>query len=327
MENVLEVKNLVTEFKTSKGTVRAVDDISFNVKKGKVLGIVGESGSGKSVTSLSVMGLLPKTTGKIHSGEVNFNGVDLTKLKESEIRKIRGNKIAMIFQEPMTALNPVFTIGWQIGEVLEIHQNLRGSKKREAIIDMLRLVKIPNPEKVINDYPNELSGGMRQRIMIAIALCCKPELLIADEPTTALDVTIQAQILELMKELREELSTSIMLITHDLGVIAEMADDVVVMYKGKVLEECSVEELFKNPQHPYTKGLMQSRPENFIKGEKLFFIPGMALSAFDNVTGCAFASRCQHCMDICKEDMPKLDEIVSGHKVRCWLYKAGDNNE
>lgn len=323
MEYVLEVKNLATVFKTSEGIVKAVDDVSFYVKRGKVLGIVGESGSGKSVTALSIMGLLPKKIGKIESGEVLFNGKDITDLTEKDMGKIRGNKIAMIFQEPMTALNPVFSIGWQIGEALEIHQNIKGTKQKETIIELLRMVKIPQPEKIIDAYPNQLSGGMRQRVMIAMALCCQPELLIADEPTTALDVTIQAQVLALMNQLKKDLGTSMMFITHDLGVIAEMADDVVVMYKGKIVEACSAVELFKNPKHPYTYGLIQSRPENFVKGKKLYFIKGMISNNLEEIKGCVFAARCEHCMPKCRERMPELEEIEVDHQVRCWLHEGG----
>lgn len=317
---LLKVKGLKTYFNTSEGKVKAVDDIDFTINKGKVLGIVGESGCGKSVTSLSVMRLVPKPNGYISDGEIVFDDKNLLSLSENEMRSLRGNDIAMIFQEPMTALNPVFTIGNQIGEVLEHHENLKGDKKKNRCIELLELVGIPRPEKVINEYPHQLSGGMRQRVMIAMALSCNPKLLIADEPTTALDVTIQAQVLDLMKDLKDKFGTAVMFITHDLGVIAEMADDVIVMYAGKVVEESNVKELFKEPIHPYTIGLLNSRPDLIGKNEKLTCIRGMVPSPFEMPKGCAFAPRCDHCKDICKEKIPELKEIKPGHKVKCWLY-------
>jgi len=319
-ELLLKVSGLVTSFKTSDGTVRAVNDVDFSINKGKVLGIVGESGCGKSITSLSIMGLVPKPNGFIEKGEIAFNGVDLLKLTEEEMQNIRGNEIAMIFQEPMTALNPVFRIGQQIGEALEIHKNIKGKQNTDKCIELLKTVGLPRPEKVINEYPHQLSGGMRQRVMIAMALSCNPKLLIADEPTTALDVTVQAQVLDLMKNLKDMYQTAIMFITHDLGVIAEMADDVVVMYSGKVMEETSVENIFDEPLHPYTIGLLNSRPERVKKGEKPVCIPGMVPSLFDMPKGCAFSPRCAKCMDICKDQMPELKEVKPNHKVRCWLY-------
>ncbi len=324
---LLKVEGLRTSFKTSDGKVNAVDDISFNVRKGKVLGIVGESGCGKSVTSLSVMRLIPKPNGFIEGGKIIFSDKDLLKISEREMRSLRGNDIAMIFQEPMTALNPVFTIGDQIGEVLELHENLRGEQKTEKCIELLELVGIPRPEKVIKEYPHQLSGGMRQRVMIAMALSCNPKLLIADEPTTALDVTIQAQVLELMNKLTDELETSVMFITHDLGVIAEMANDVIVMYAGKIVEEGDVVSIFKNPQHPYTIGLLESRPDRVDKNQRLTCIPGMVPSPFDMPKGCAFAPRCSKCMDICNEKMPELIEVKPGQKARCWLHSKGGHKE
>lgn len=324
---ILNIENLVTEFVTIEGRVKAVNDVSFNVRKGKILGIVGESGCGKSVTSLSVMRLIAKPNGIISAGSIYFEGRDLLKLSDKGMRKIRGNDISMIFQEPMTALNPVYTIGLQIGEVLELHQNLRGKENRDKCIKLLKKVGIPRADKVVDEYPHQLSGGMRQRVMIAMALSCNPKLLIADEPTTALDVTIQAQVLELMKNLIEEYNMAIMFITHDLGVIAEMADDVIVMYAGKVVEEASVENIFYCPMHFYTQGLMDSRPSLIQKGEKLKCIKGMVPSLNNMPKGCAFEPRCEAAIEICKEKMPELIECKDGHKVRCWVAqkKAGGN--
>jgi oligopeptide/dipeptide ABC transporter ATP-binding protein len=319
-EALLQIKHLRTYFHTSGGLVKAVDDIDLTVHKGKVLGIVGESGCGKSVTSLSVMRLVPQPNGFIDGGSITFDGVDLLALPESEMRRIRGNNISMIFQEPMTSLNPVFTIGYQIGESLELHQNLTGKRNRDRCIELIKLVGIPRAEKVVDEYPHQLSGGMRQRVMIAMALSCNPKLIIADEPTTALDVTIQAQVLELIKELKDRFDTAIMLITHDLGVIAEMADQVAVMYAGKVVEETDVISLFKEPMHPYTVGLLKSRPELISREEKLTCIRGMVPDPTDMPAGCAFAPRCDHCMDICRQEMPELWQTKPGHQVRCWLY-------
>ena len=327
MENLLDVKNLRVYFKSHEGIVKAVDGVDFSIKKGRVLGIAGESGSGKSITSLAIMDLVPKPNGYIESGDVLFKGNSIRSLSESEIRKIRGNSIAMIFQEPMTSLNPVFTVGYQIGESLEIHQGLKGKEKREKIVEMLRLVKIPRPEKVIDEYPHQLSGGMRQRVMIAIALSCNPELLIADEPTTALDVTIQAQILFLMKEITEKLGSSIMFITHDLGVIAEMADDVAIMYFGKIVEQGSVSDVLNNPKHPYTKGLIRARPDNFSESEGFYYIEGRVPSFTNVPKGCAFYERCQHKMEICTVKMPKLLQLDDGRTVRCWKYSSKSTGE
>ncbi|MFT8349868.1 ABC transporter ATP-binding protein [Clostridium saccharoperbutylacetonicum] len=321
-KELLKVNNLKTSFYTAEGKVTAVNDVSFKVHEGKVLGIVGESGCGKSVTSMSIMRLLNDSISRIEEGEIIFEGTDILKLSEKEMNKIRGNKLAMIFQEPMTSLNPVFTIGQQICEAIKIHQGIRGKENKEKSIEMLKLVGIPMPEKIVNEYPHQLSGGMRQRVMIAMALSCNPKLIIADEPTTALDVTIQAQVLELMKKLSKDLKTSIILITHDFGVIAEMADEVIVMYSGKVVEECSVQNIFERAKHPYTKGLLYSRTENVKKGERLYNIPGMVPNLNDMPLGCSFNPRCEKCMDICKEEMPKLIETEEGHKVRCWLYSG-----
>lgn len=328
MENlVLDVKNLVTEFKTEEGRVKAVNDVSFKVKKGKILGIVGESGCGKSVTSLSIMRLLSEKSSIISGGEVLFQDKNLLNLSNKEMRSIRGNEIAMIFQEPMTALNPVFTIGFQIGEVLELHKGLKGKKNKEKCIELLKRVGIPRAEYVLDEYPHQLSGGMRQRVMIAMALACNPKLLIADEPTTALDVTIQAQVLEIMKSLVDEYGMSVIFITHDLGVIAEVAEDVVVMYSGKVIEETSVQEIFNNPMHCYTEGLMNSRAAIAKKGERLNCINGMVPSLNNMPKGCAFEPRCKKAMSICKERMPELLEVKDGHKVRCWAVEVEKGDE
>jgi oligopeptide/dipeptide ABC transporter ATP-binding protein len=304
-EKILEVKDLVVEFGTDRGTVKAVNGVNFEVYKGKTIGIVGESGSGKSVTALAIMGLIPNPPGRIASGQILFNGKSLVNMEPSEMRKIRGNKIAMIFQEPMTSLNPVFTIGNQIEEVIELHQSHLSSSQRAAkAVDMLRLVGIPSPEKRVKEYPHQLSGGMRQRVMIAIALACEPDILIADEPTTALDVTIQAQILELMKKLQKELGMGIILITHDLGVVAETCDTVSVMYCGQIVESADVKTLFNHPAHPYTKGLMDSIPSfdstSGHKKERLQTIEGMVPSLFNLPNGCNFQDRCSKVTDACR---------------------------
>lgn len=325
-EKVLEVKDLVVEFRTDRGTIRAVNGVSFDVYKGKTLGIVGESGSGKSVSALAVMGLIPNPPGKIASGSIHFKGKSLVNLPSGEMRKIRGNKIAMIFQEPMTSLNPVFTIGNQIEEVIELHQPHLSRKERELkAIDMLRLVGIPSPETRVKEYPHQLSGGMRQRVMIAIALSCEPDILIADEPTTALDVTIQAQILELMKRLQKELGMGIILITHDLGVVAETCDSVAVMYCGQIVETADVKTLFNHPQHPYTRGLMDSIPSfdstSGHKKTRLQTIPGMVPSLFDLPDGCNFQDRCSKATDKCRGNAgePVLKPLQSElHQVACF---------
>lgn len=318
MSNILEVKNLKTCFRTLNGLVRAVDGVDFSIGAGEVLGIVGESGSGKSITSLSVMQLLPKPNGYIESGEILFEGKNLIGKSEKELRKIRGNKISMIFQEPMTSLNPVFKIGFQIGEALEIHQGLKGRENRERCLEMLNKVRIPRADKVMEEYPHQLSGGMRQRVMIAMALSCNPKLLIADEPTTALDVTIQAQILELLKELTRTTDTSIMFISHDLGVISEIAHKVIVMYAGRVVEETRISELLTNPRHPYTKGLLASRPSNFNPEQGFSSIPGMVPDYKNMPSGCAFSPRCAYAREQCHINMPDLYEIEKDHRVRCF---------
>lgn len=319
-EKILEVQNLKTYFRTEAGLVKAVNDVSFSIEKGKTLGIVGESGCGKSITSLSIMGLVETPPGEIAGGRILFGGENLLEMNEDQMRKIRGNKIAMIFQEPMTSLNPVFTIGQQIMEALLLHEKMTKQEARKKGIEMLNLVKIPLAEKRFDEYPHQLSGGMRQRVMIAMALCCNPELLICDEPTTALDVTIQAQILDLINELKNKTGTSVMMITHDLGVIAEVADEVMVMYAGKVVEHASCDQIFEKAMHPYTDGLMKCIPklDDDDTGE-LSVIEGMVPSFDDMPEGCAFGPRCPYVREVCKKRMPELTE-VSGRKVRCFKY-------
>ena len=321
-ENLLEVKNLKTYFFTDGGVVKSVDDVSFNVKPGKTLGVVGESGCGKSITSLSIMQLVETPPGKIVDGEIIYNGENLLGKDKDEMRKIRGGEIAMIFQEPMTSLNPVFTVGQQIMEALMIHTDMDKTKAKERAIEMLKLVRIPLAEKRFNEYPHQLSGGMKQRVVIAIAMICNPELIICDEPTTALDVTIQAQILDLINELKEKLGTSIMMITHDLGVIAEVADDVMVMYAGKIVEYGTADQIFETPMHPYTHGLMNCIPKlNDDNETRLHVIPGMVPSPDRMPKGCAFCPRCSEAKKICEEKMPELIEI-DGQKVRCFKYTS-----
>ena len=322
METLIEVKNLKTYFFTHEGTVKAVDGVSFKIKQGETLGIVGESGSGKSVTALSVMKLIPHPPGKIIGGEIYFEGKDLLKLDNKEIRKIRGKKISMIFQEPMTSLDPVFTIGHEIGEAIQLHQGLNKKEARKKAIEILKIVGIPDVEKRIDNYPHELSGGMRQRVMIAMALSCNPTLLIADEPTTALDVTIQAQILRLINDLKDKFGASVMLITHDLGVIAEMCDNVAVMYAGHIVEYTDVYTLFSNPLHPYTKGLSKSIPRMNVETEHLDAIPGIVPNLLDLPSGCPFHTRCDFCFKKCMEEMPELIEIENSHLVKCHLVKS-----
>jgi oligopeptide/dipeptide ABC transporter ATP-binding protein len=318
-QELLHVDNLITTFKTEHGAVRAVDQVSFKINKGQTVGLVGESGCGKSVTSLSILQLIQSPPGYIESGEIKFAGQNLLDLDDSGMRKIRGNRISMIFQEPMTSLNPVFTIGDQIGEVFRIHQNCSKSEARDKAVEMLRLVKIPAPEQRVHEYPHQLSGGMRQRVMIAMALACRPELLIADEPTTALDVTIQAQILDLMSQLQEELNMAILLITHDLGVVAEICDYVMVMYCGRIVEQAPVRELFENPQHPYTAGLLRSIPRLGQKVEKLPTIEGHVPSPANLPIGCRFQDRCEHVHDKCRKEEPSLKHVSDKHDVSCWL--------
>ena len=326
---VLEVKNLKTAFRTEHGELTAVDDVSFSVKPGQTIGIVGESGCGKSVTSLSIMGLIPSPPGRIAGGQILFKGRNLVGLSPSELRKIRGNDISMIFQEPMTSLNPVFTIGNQIEEAVRLHQKLGKKEARAKAIEMLKLVGIPAPETRVDDYPHQLSGGMRQRVMIAMALSCNPAVLIADEPTTALDVTIQAQILELIKGLREKLNMAVVLITHDLGVVAETCDHVVVMYAGRVVEQGTADDIFNRPSHPYTKGLLNSIPshsrDSSAKKDRLETIPGLVPNLLHLPQGCRFQDRCKRRVEMgnpakCVEVDPPLDPVPgNNHRAACYF--------
>ncbi len=322
---LLEVKDLTTHFFTEDGEVHAVDDVDLVVYPGEILGLVGESGCGKSVTSLSIMRLI-SPPGKILAGEIELGGTDLLKLPESEMMKVRGNRISMIFQQPQTALNPVFRVGEQIAEVLHIHQDFGKEAGQERAVDLLKMVGIPEAERRAQAFPHELSGGMAQRVMIAMALACVPELLIADEPTTALDVTIQAQILDLILDMREKMGTSVVLITHDLGVIAETAERVAVMYAGMIVEQAEVEELFDHPYHPYTQGLIGSIPVLGKIKERLDVIPGIVPNLIDPPVGCRFAPRCgarvKYGLKICTEEQPGLAEVKPDHLVRCWLYES-----
>lgn len=326
----LEVKNLKTYFYTEDGVVKAVDGVDFHVYPGEVMGLVGESGCGKSVTSLSIMRLIGQP-GKIIEGEIMFDGEDLLKFSEEQMVHIRGNRISMIFQQPQTALNPVFKVGEQIAEVLDIHQSLGKEAGRTRAVELLKMVGIPEPERRAEAFPHELSGGMAQRVMIAMALACAPELLIADEPTTALDVTIQAQILDLMRDLREKTGTSIILITHDLGVVAEMAERVAVMYAGRIVEQSNVNTLFEKPLHPYTQGLIGSIPILGKLKERLAVIPGSVPNLVNLPPGCQFAPRCvarvENNLTICTSHEPQLVELTPGHAVRCWLYADGENHK
>ncbi|MEK3724736.1 ABC transporter ATP-binding protein [Paenibacillus sp. FSL H8-0034] len=319
MEALLKVSNLKTYFSTSSRQVKAVDGVDFEVKKGKVLCIVGESGSGKSMTSLSLMGLVPGPNGRIVEGEVMFDGEDLVKMDEKRLSDLRGNKMAMIFQEPMSALNPLFKIGEQIMEVLMRHRKLSRNEARSKAIAQLRSVGFPQPEMIISSYPHQLSGGMRQRVMIAMMMACEPKLLIADEPTTALDVTIQAQVLDLMRNLKHQTGTAIIFITHDLGVVAEMADDMAVMYAGQIVESGAADVVFDKPLHPYTLALMGSIPSITEDNERLITIPGTVPSAANFPVGCRFAERCSMARGSCHTSMPELRELSPGHFVRCAL--------
>jgi len=315
---LLEVDGLRTHFSTDAGEFRAVDGVSFSVDAGKTLGIVGESGCGKSVTSLSVMGLLPQRIARIAGGSIRFKGIDLVTLDEDAKRDLRGNRLAMIFQEPMTSLNPAFTIGDQIMEGLIRHKNMASEQARNATIAMLRQVRIPAPEQRVDEYPHQLSGGMRQRAMIAMALACGPELLIADEPTTALDVTVQAQILDLLRELQRDTGAAILLISHDLGVIAEMADHVAVMYAGRVVEQAAVDQLFEAPQHPYTIGLLGSIPRLDLEQDRLAVIEGSVPDPANPPPGCRFEPRCPFADAECRAAQPDLRPVLPGHAVACW---------
>lgn len=321
MKHLLEIENLQVTFKTYGGEVQAVRGVSFHVDHGETVAVVGESGCGKSVTAQAIMGLIPHPPGKITGGTIMFNGKDITKLSRKELLEIRGSEIGMVFQDPMTALNPTMKVGKQITEGLIQHQGATSEEARNRAIELLRLVGIPDPEKRVNQYPHEFSGGMRQRVVIAIALACNPKLLIADEPTTALDVTIQAQILDLLKELQEKTNLSIIMITHDLGVVAEIAQRAVVMYAGIVVETGSVIDVFTNPKHPYTWGLMKSLPQiNGATKERLIPIEGAPPDLFNPPKGCPFAARCDFAMEICAQQMPEEREFDKGHKTVCWLH-------
>ena len=319
---LLQVKNLKTHFFTDEGVARAVDGMDFEIYKGETLGIIGESGCGKSVSALSILQLIAIPPGKIIEGEIIFDGEDLLKKSHSEIRKIRGNSISMIFQEPMTSLNPVYTIGNQIMETILFHQHVTKGEAHEKAVEMLRLVGISDPDKRVREYPHQLSGGMRQRAMIAMALACNPKLLIADEPTTALDVTVQAQMLTLIKQRQEALGMAMVLITHDLGVIAGACDRVLVMYAGRILESGTVRDVFYTPRHPYTRALMEALPSVHEAGEPLHTISGMPPDPTDIIEGCPFASRCKHVLSICRTDLCRLDEVAPGHATACVRAKV-----
>jgi peptide/nickel transport system ATP-binding protein len=325
MSALLDVRELKTFFQVEGGEFPAVDGISFSIEPGRTLGIVGESGCGKSVTALSIMGLVPRPPGRIAGGEILFDGVDLLQLSTVALRELRGNRISMIFQEPMTSLNPVLTVGEQIVEGILRHRTMSRDAAKDLAIEMLRMVHISSPEQRFGDYPHRLSGGMRQRVMVAMALACKPKLLIADEPTTALDVTIQAQILDLMRTLREETGTAIILITHDLGVVAELADDVVVMYAGRIVERATVAALFAEPQHPYTVGLLGSIPRLDIEQDRLAAIEGQVPSPLAPVIGCRFHPRCPFMIERCRHEDPPLFELGNGHESACWRAPLHEN--
>ena len=315
---VLEVQDLRVYFYTRWGLVKAVDGVTFDVRVGETLGIVGESGSGKSVTALSIMRLVPSPPGRIEGGYVGLNGVDILGLSEKKMQGIRGQRVAMIFQDPMTSLNPVFNIGNQVGETLRIHQRLRGKTLAQRVIDALRLVRIPAPETRVRDYPHQMSGGMRQRIVGAIASSCQPEVLIADEPTTSLDLTIQAQYLQLLKQLQQETGVGMIFITHDFGIVADVCDRVAVMYAGRIVEEGEVREIFNNPSHPYTQALLASLPNLDEKEDRLYSIEGQPPRLYDLPVGCSFAPRCPFAMDVCREEYPRETSVAAGHRASCW---------
>ena len=317
-ENILSVQNLHTSFHTDKGEVKAVNGVTFNLEKGKILGIVGESGSGKSVTAYSIMRILEKN-GRITEGKILYKGQDIAEFSEKQMREFRGKCCSIIFQDPMTSLNPVFTVGNQLKEAIELHTDRTGKEAEARAIEMLTLVGVNEPEKRVKQYPYELSGGMRQRVMIAMALACEPDILIADEPTTALDVTIQAQILELMQSLQKKLGMAIIMVTHDLGVIADMCDEIIVMYGGRVCERGTAEDIFYRPHHEYTKGLLRSIPNVDRIGEKLVPIPGTPINLLNMPKGCAFCPRCEEAMKICIEEQPPEMQMPDGHFASCWL--------
>ncbi|GGB39047.1 dipeptide transport ATP-binding protein DppD [Lentibacillus populi] len=324
MEGLLQVKNLEVQFKTGKKRLKAVRDISFSVKRGETLCIVGESGSGKSITSLSILGLLP-TNGEITKGSIRLSKQELVGLPEKEFQKIRGNEISMIFQEPMTALNPTFTIGFQLREPLMIHRKLSEETANKECISLLKRVGIPDPAKKLKQFPHELSGGMLQRVMIAIALACEPNLLLADEPTTALDVTIQAQILDLIDDLKKQMGMGVVFVTHDMGVVAEIADQVMVIYAGEIAEIGDVDSIFNNPQHPYTKGLLGAVPNVDEKEHELNIIPGSMPNLDDQISGCRFHPRCPYAMDVCRKKSPPAFRVSDGRQSKCWLQEVNVN--
>ena len=323
---LLEVKSLCTEFPVKRGVVRAVDDVSFEVSEGEILAIVGESGSGKSVTSLSIMGLLAEP-GHVAGGEMTFDGKDLVHLSEKEYREMRGNDMAMIFQEPMTSLNPVYRIGDQIVEAIRTHEKVSKKEALTRAIDLLRKVGIPSPEARVRDYPHQMSGGMRQRVMIAMALACSPQILIADEPTTALDVTIQAQILDLIRQLNETMDTSVLFITHDLGVVSELCDTVIVMYAGQIVEKAPVDELFADPKHPYSEGLLHAIPRITKERKPLLTIEGAVPNPTERIEGCTFWPRCPHASEICKRAEAPQKQLTGERSVKCWLYAEEADRE
>lgn len=326
-EKIIEIKDLCVEFKTVEGTVNAVDHLSYTLHKGEKLGIVGESGSGKSVSSLGMMRLIPNPPGEITGGEILYNGKDLVKESEAEMQKIRGNDISMIFQEPMTSLNPIIKCGKQIAEALTLHRGMNKKEAMQEAVEMMKAVGIANPEVRAHEYPHQMSGGMRQRVMIAMALACRPQILIADEPTTALDVTIQAQILDLIRELNESMGTSVVFITHDLGVISELCDTVIVMYTGHVVEQAPVKELFASPKHPYTQGLMDAIPRITKDRPPLKTIKGMVPNPTERTEGCSFWPRCPYAEERCKQEMPPMYQISEDRKVRCWRYENVQEEE
>lgn len=326
-EKIIEIKDLCVEFKTVEGTVKAVNHLSYTLHKGEKLGIVGESGSGKSVSSLGMMRLIPNPPGEITNGEILYNGKDLVKESEKEMQKIRGNNISMIFQEPMTSLNPIIKCGKQIAEALTLHRGMNKKEAMQEAIEMMKAVGIANPEVRVHEYPHQMSGGMRQRVMIAMALACRPQILIADEPTTALDVTIQAQILDLIRELNESMGTSVVFITHDLGVISELCDSVLVMYTGHIVEQAPVSELFANPKHPYTQGLMDAIPRITKDREPLKTIKGMVPNPTERIEGCSFWPRCPYAEEKCKKEVPPMFELSGERKVRCFRYENVQEEE
>jgi len=323
---VLDIKNLTVEFKTVEGTVRAVNDLSYVLRKGEKLGIVGESGSGKSVSSLAIMQLIPNPPGEITQGEILYKGDDIKNKTEKEMQAIRGNEISMIFQEPMTSLNPIIKCGKQIAETLRLHRDLDKKQAMEEAIKMMKAVGIANAEVRAHEYPHQMSGGMRQRIMIAMALACRPQILIADEPTTALDVTIQAQILDLIRDLNEEMGTSVIFITHDLGVVNELCDTVIVMYTGRIVEKASVQDIFEDPKHPYSIGLLEAIPKISKDRDPLKTIEGMVPNPTEKIEGCSFWPRCPHATEKCKTAEPPMIQLSEDRMVRCWLY-AADSQE